>query len=143
VLPRREEDFHVVEKLRSNLYKIELYLLKIMPMLLASLYLINTVLSYFNIDLTILSFLGGISIIPLIFILISSYVFRFCEYHRMFLYYIVTDDIINLYDWYFIIPFSAKQLLIMHLIIAGIFLFFILFLYVNHCYKERTSKDNQ
>ena len=30
----------------KNLYKIELYLLKVMPMLIAAIYLINTVLSY-------------------------------------------------------------------------------------------------
>ena len=30
----------------KSLYKIELYLLKVMPMLLAAIYLINTVLSY-------------------------------------------------------------------------------------------------
>ena len=30
----------------KSLYKIELYLLKVMPMLIAAIYLINTVLSY-------------------------------------------------------------------------------------------------
>lgn len=30
----------------KNLYKIELYLLKVMPILIAAIYLINTVLSY-------------------------------------------------------------------------------------------------
>ena len=33
----------------KDLYKIELYLLKVMPMLLAAIYLINTVLSYYDI----------------------------------------------------------------------------------------------
>lgn len=126
---------------RSNLYKIELCLLKIMPMLLAILYLMNTILSYFNIDFSILSFLGGISLIPLLFIYISSYVFRFCIYHRMFLHYIVVNDIINLFDWYFKIPISDKHLLCIQLIIACIFLFLILYFYVDSCNKKRTSKN--
>jgi hypothetical protein len=141
VLPRKREDLLVEENSRSNLYKIELCLLKILPMLLSLLYLMNTILSYFDLDLIIFSLIGGVSIIPLLFIFISSYVFKFCAYHRMFLYYIVFNDVINLIDWYLHIPISDKQLLIIQLIIAGIFLFIILYLYVHRADKERTSKN--
>lgn len=110
-------------------------------MLLSLLYLMNTILSYFDLDLIIFSLIGGVSIIPLLFIFISSYVFKFCAYHRMFLYYIVFNDVINLIDWYLHIPISDKQLLIIQLIIAGIFLFIILYLYVHRADKERTSKN--
>ena len=50
----------------KSLYKIELYLLKVMPMLLAAIYLINTVLSYYDIILPVLSYIGGLSLIPLV-----------------------------------------------------------------------------
>lgn len=69
----------------KNLYKVELYLLKIMPMVIALAYLVNTVSSYFGVDIPILASIAGMSLIPLIFMYISSYVFKFCEYHRMFL----------------------------------------------------------
>lgn len=88
----------------KSLYKIELYLLKVMPMLLAAIYLINTVLSYYDIILPVLSYIGGLSLIPLVFMYISSYVFRFCSYHRMFLHYIVINDLINLVDYYYTLP---------------------------------------
>lgn len=90
----------------KSLYKIELYLLKVMPMLLAAIYLINTVLSYYDIILPVLSYIGGLSLIPLVFMYISSYVFRFCSYHRMFLHYIVINDLINLVDYYYTLPIS-------------------------------------
>ena len=40
-----------------DLYKIELYLLKVMPMLLAAIYLVNTVLSYYDIVVLALSYI--------------------------------------------------------------------------------------
>ena len=115
----------------KSLYKIELYLLKVMPMLLAAIYLINTVLSYYDIILPVLSYIGGLSLIPLVFMYISSCVFRFCSYHRMFLHYIVINDLINLVDYYYTLPISDSQLLVLHMSIAGISLFIILYLYVK------------
>ena len=115
----------------KDLYKIELYLLKVMPMLLASIYLINTVLSYYDIVLPALSYIGGLSFIPLLFMYISSYVFRFCSYHRMFLHYVVINDLINLIDYYYTLPISDWELFILHMSIAGISLFIILYLYVK------------
>lgn len=115
----------------KSLYKIELYLLKVIPMLLAAIYLINTVLSYYDIVLPALSYIGGLSFIPLLFMYISSYVFRFCSYHRMFLHYIVINDLINLIDYYYTLPISDWELLILHMSIAGISLFIILYLYVK------------
>ena len=68
----------VVENLRSKLlYKIELRLLKIIPMILAFTALLNSILSYFNIDLYILSYIGSISIFTMVFLYLSSYVIVF------------------------------------------------------------------
>lgn len=43
------------------LYKIELYLVKVIPMIYALLSLLNTTLSYFDINTVILSYIGRIS----------------------------------------------------------------------------------
>ena len=115
----------------KDLYKIELYLLKVMPMLLAAIYLVNTVLSYYDIIIPVLSYIGGLSFIPLVFMYVSSYVFRFCSYHRMFLHYIVINDLINLTDYYYTLPILDWELFILHMSIAGISLFIILYLYVK------------
>ena len=120
----------MVENLRSKLlYKIELRLLKIVPMILAFTALLNSILSYFNIDLYILSYIGGISIFTMVFLYLSSYVFKFCEYHRMFLHYVVVTWTINTIDYYIGIPINDLEYLCLQMIIAGISLFIILLLY--------------
>ena len=120
----------MVENLRSKLlYKIELRLLKIIPMILAFTALLNSILSYFNIDLYILSYIGGVSIFTMVFLYLSSYVFKFCEYHRMFLHYVVVTWIINTIDYYIGIPINDLEYLCLQMIIAGISLFIILLLY--------------
>ena len=115
----------------KDLYKMELYLLKVMPILLAAIYLVNTVLSYYDIIIPVLSYIGGLSFIPLVFMYVSSYVFRFCSYHRMFLHYIVVNDSINLIDYYYTLPISDWELLILHMSVASIILFIILYMYVK------------
>ena len=118
------------------LHKLLLITLKVIPMLLALLCLLNTTLSYFGIDLVIISYIGGVSVLPLMFLYISSYAFKFCEYHRMFLHYVTFNWIINIYDYYIGIPLSDRNLLAMYLIITCIFLFIILYLYL----KSRKKK---
>ena len=112
----------------KSLYKIELYLLKIIPMIIAGLYLLNTILSYFYIDIPLLSVIGGMSILPLIFLYVSSYAFKFCEYHRMFLHYIVVCDSIAYIEYYSGGILSDRSYLLLHIIIAGLFLYIILYL---------------
>lgn len=93
--------------------------------------MVNTVSSYFGVDIPILASIAGMSLIPLIFMYISSYVFKFCEYHRMFLHYIAVNDIINIYDWYIGISVTNRELFVLHMSITGISLFIILYLYVK------------
>ena len=129
----------VEEKLRSKrLYKIELLLLKLIPMILAFTALLNSILSYFGIDLYILSYIGGISIFTMVFLYLSSYVFKFCEYHRMFLHYVVITWIINIIDYYIGIPVTDLEYLCLQMIVAGVSLFIILYLYVKHNKRAST-----
>lgn len=51
------------------LYKVELIILKFIPMVLALMYFFNTILPYFNIDARVLNYLGGLSLIPMIFLI--------------------------------------------------------------------------
>ena len=133
----------MVENLKSKtLYKIELGLLKVIRMILALTALLNSVLSHFGIDLYILSYIGGVSIFTMLFLYLSSYVFKFCEYHRMFLHYIVSTWIINIIDYYVGIPISDLEYLCLQMIIAGISLFIILYLYVKS-HKKSTIKDSR
>lgn len=126
--------------LNKALYKIQLYLIKVIPMVMAFISLVNTVFSYYDIDLPILSYIGGYSILTIVFLYLASYVFKFCEYHRMFIHYIVVNWALNIYDAYIGIPLNDRELLITYLTVTGIFLFIILYLYAKS-YKRTTSKD--
>lgn len=132
----------VEENLKSKiLYKTQLCLLKVIPMVMAFIFWINTVLSYFDIDLEIFSYIGSCSIITIVYLYISSYVFRFCEYHRIFLHYVCIIWLINIYDYYIGIPVDDISMLMIYQIITGICLFTILYLYVKS-HKKSTRKDN-
>ena len=123
----------------KRLYKVEIYFLKIIPMLLALTALLNTLLSYFDIDAPILSYIGGISILPLLFLYLSSYVFKFCEYHRMFLHYVTVNWVLNIVDYYWGIPVSNKNLFLLYMVITGIFLFLILYFHQKEVKKTRNA----
>ena len=127
----------VEEKLRNKvLYKIHLYILKVIPMVMAFICLTNTILSYFDIDVELLSYIASNSVLTIIFFYISSYVFRFCSYHRMFMHYNTLIWILNIIDLYIGIPIGDLPYLIVSLIITVIFLFLILYLYV------KSNKEN-
>ena len=132
-----------VNLLKSKLLcKVQLYLLKVIPMVMAFICLLNTILSYFDIDIPLLSYLGSCSILMLIYLYIASYVFKFCSYHRMFLHYIVIITGLNIYDYYVGIPINDLNLLIIYQIITGIVLFIILYLYVKS-HKKFTRKSSK
>lgn len=123
----------------KSLYKIELLLIKVIPFIIMCCYVINSVLSYFEINTIILSIIGGMSILPWIFLFVSSFVFRFCIYHRLPLYYILITDIINYYDNVIGIPISNKSLFVLNMIIVGIFVLMIVFFKFRQ-HEQRTSK---
>jgi hypothetical protein len=115
----------------KTLYKIELLLLKTIPILMAICSVSNSILSYLDIEVVLLNYIGGVSILPLLFLYLSSYVFKFCEYHRMFLHYLLITDIINVYDYHIGLPLDDLKYLCLHMIITAISLFMILYLYIK------------
>jgi hypothetical protein len=128
--------------LNKYIYKIELYLLKIIPMLLALCSFLNTILFYFGINLTILTYLGGISFLTIGFLYISSYAFQFCSYHRMFLHYILIVNIISYIDMEFNIPISDFNLLILYSVIAFISMIIILIKFKNEKHNSKVDKQD-
>lgn len=96
------------------LKKLLILLLKVIPMILAGLAFANTVLCYFYIDTVALEYIGGTSILTLTFLYMASYVFKFCEYHRMFLHYIVACNLISFIDAHFGLPVGNVEYLMLH-----------------------------
>lgn len=120
------------ENLSKILYKVLLKLLKLIPMLGALCYFFNTLFAYFDIDTWLLSCLGGMSFLPWVFIYVSAIVFKFCAYHKIFLWYIFIIETINLIDYHIGINISDFNLFVFHIIITGIMLFYLLYSYVKN-----------
>lgn len=121
------------------MYKVELLCVKYIPIIIATIVLLNTILSYFDIYIEELDYIAGTSFLTLIPMYISSYTYKFCEYHRMFIHYILIHKIIAIVDLYIGIPVSDLTLLGIYLIVAGIFLLIIVYLHE----KSKNAKINK
>lgn len=123
----------------KRLLKVELFLVKVMPMIVSLAYLIIATSYCFGVDMSIMSNIAGMSFIPLLFMYVSSYVFGFCSYHRMFLHYITFNNIIDMVDVY--IEIQCRMILASFVSLIGIVLFIILYLYVKS-HKRFITKSN-
>lgn len=128
------------EKLKSRLYKIELIILKVLPFVLAVLALFSTLLDYFTIDSVIINYLMMITIY--VFLYVSFYVFRFCEYHRMPIHYVVTVNLLSIYDVYIGMPIDTFKLLQLYIIVTCLFILITIYLYVKS-HKRPSTKDSR
>ena len=105
------------------LYKLEIKSTKYLPIVISILYIANTILGYFDIEVAIISMLGGMSFLPLLKFYLSSFTYKLCTHHRMFIYYIFTLDIIECIDYYVGgLPISDMGYLLLIIILFGIFL---------------------
>lgn len=120
---------------KKLLYKSVLYSVKIIPMLIAGIYLLNTVLSYYGIDWEGFSYIVQFLFIG--FIYLASITFRFCVYHRLFIHYILLTLVLNIIDYHWGIPLSDRNLFLMYIIITGVFLFLILYFH-QKCRKKKS-----
>lgn len=111
-----------------KLYKSLILSVKVIPMIIAAINFINIILSYFGIEFLILNYLAGISIFTLVYLYLASYALKFCEYHRIFLHYILITNIINSIDYYYGIPINNKEFIMLHILLVIVFMFIILFL---------------
>lgn len=119
-------------KLNKTLYKVFLLILKIIPFLLAINETVFTILHYFDIECYSLNFIGGFSVLFMIQLYIMSYIFQYCEWHRVPLHYVTIVNILALYDTYVGIPISDLQMLRVYLVIAGISLAYFIYLKFYH-----------
>lgn len=115
----------------KTIYKITLGLFKVLPMIMAGLYLTNTVLSYFHIDYIGFSYLAGVGLLPWILLMLFSVLFKFCFYHRLCLWYIILNNIACVADHSFGLPITNWSYLVLHFIVIG-FTLFISIYFKNH-----------
>lgn len=122
------------------LNKLFVIMLKYAPAVMVICCIINTTGAYFGYDMGFLSYISGISLIPWLFMLVASRVFRFCVYHRFMLYYIIIDDIINAIDYYLCIPVDDFKILMIHYIVLGIVVSVAVYKHNKKIRNERKGK---
>ena len=125
---------------RKSLYKVFLLLLKFLPFLLALVSVLNTVLSYFCIDLVILSYIGSVSLLPLIFMYIAAFVFKFCIYHRIFLDYTIVSTGLSVYDYYIGIPITDTSIVTLQLVLFFIAIVIALIVHIKEKKHDEVIK---
>ena len=125
--------------IKQKLYKINILILKILPLILALFYFLWNVLYALGVSIKLFSYLGSLSIIPAIFILISSKTFEFCVTHRIPIYFILTVNLINYVLSLVMFSISVKWYLT---ILSSVLLLFILLIIVFK-YKENAKSNKE
>ena len=121
---------------RSN-YKVFLFINKYLPYVISLLYMVNTLLSLFGIDLIIFSMLGGLSLLPIIYFISVSFTFKYCLYHRLPIYYIVLNDSINWLDYHIGIPIADMYFIAGSIVLMFIFIVVTTILYLKEKKRKR------
>lgn len=108
----------MVEKLNKKAIRNFIIITKVLPILIAIIHLLNSIISFLGSNDIPLNYIGGISLLPIIYLYTASYIFKLCNYYRMFLHYSVLIDIINVYDYYIGIPLDDKDYFILFVCIT-------------------------
>lgn len=131
-----------VEKQSRNVsHKSFLVILKYIPYIISLAYAINTLAYIFNYDLIGLGYIFTLPLLAWVFMLLTSFVFKYCVIHRLPLYYILVNDLLNVTDYYIGIPISARNLLYLHLLVIFGFISLYTYLYVKN-FKKSFIVDN-
>lgn len=117
------------KSLSKNLSSVALVMIKTLPMLLAFIYFIGTILCFFEFDDIAITYIKEAVI--LVYLYICSYLFKLCWRHRLFLHYIVAKDILNVYDYYVGIPLDNYNLCVVISVVSIIYFFFILYKFLK------------
>ena len=91
----------------------------------------NTLLSFVGIDAVMLGRLTHISVIPWLFMYMTSHIFRYCYVHRLPLYYIAANELLVDTDYYIGIPVDDIKLLLIHLTIIILLIFGYSYYYIK------------
>lgn len=116
------------EKLSKKMVKNFVLATKVLPMIIAAIHFLNMTISFLYGNDILLNYIGGISLLPILYLYLASYTFKLCEYYRMYLHYTVIINIINIYDYYVGIPISDIEMFILGAILTVILMFIVIYL---------------
>jgi hypothetical protein len=130
-----------MNSLHKKNFKIELYILKVLPSIIALFYLIFTVCTILHININFIAYFFHLSVISWIFLLYTSFLFKFCVHHRIPLYYILLNDVINILNSASCITMEVYTFLKLHSVILGVCLFVYIYTYLKYKKYEKFNKN--
>ena len=98
-------------------FKLLLAVVKKIPIIMAIAQFAMTIIQFFGVVPNWIQIVFGMSISSLIFFYLSSFVFDFCYYHRLPLYYIFASQMLCLYDTYIGLPINTIWLFVIHIML--------------------------
>lgn len=116
------------EKLSKKMVKNFVLATKVLPIIIAAIYFLNSTISFFYGNDIPLNYLGGVSLLPVLYLYLASYTFKLCEYYRMYLHYIVVINIINIYDYYIGIPIDDISMYLLCVLLTTLTMFIVIYL---------------
>jgi len=121
-----------------------IFVVRILPMIYSLVVILFYFSDYFDIKVPyIFDTIFGVNFLELILLWILSKVYKFCIYHRMFIYYLLLNKLLFAYDSTYGFPLSDIGLFRMLLFISGVFLFLTLWLYKKYGDREHNCKRNK
>ena len=113
-----------MEEISKTQMKFAKIIVKYCPIIIATFYFISAILSCFGVGLVWITPIYYMSLLPFICLFACSKLLKFCIWHRLPLYYSILIDVINAIDYYIVIPFSSKWMILIYLLITGCFVLY-------------------
>ena len=122
-----------IENVNDTVKNVTLLTLKIIPIIISLIIATRNFLFiyYLGGESPLYSFVAGTSVLTVIFMYSASIVFRFCTYHRVFILFLAIDCLLNIYDWYFILPESFILPIQYTLVLITVIMFIISYIHVK------------
>lgn len=124
-----------------RLHKLFLIIVKYLPFIIGIIYFLIAILNCFGIECIILINLIFISPISALFILAASFVFKFCIWHRLPIYYCMILEIISFIDYYSPLLIPSNLILLIYLSVT--ILMILIGMYFKNRYNNEKRKKNR
>ena len=128
------------KELNKTLYKFTLITLKFLPMCMAFSFMLKNICH--NPTVNLISHVVGSNLLYFTFLYLTSHVFKFCNYHRIFIHYIVVIQTISVIDFYIGIPISDVAIRGLCSTISVVFLIAAILMYIHKRLKNYSKVKN-
>ena len=114
--------------------KVLSIIVKYLPIFIALMYFINSVLSLCDIYISAITFIASCGFTPLLLIYMCCCVLKFCSNYKAYLIYIAINNLINWVDYEY---GFTEDVMIGWIIVIGTFFYLISYLMIQHIHSGK------